>query len=387
VKISDFSRCTLGFCVAAAIPAGCGGSQSPVAASGALPNGISASTYAAQPSLPLRSRSGFAYLYAFKAYADGAGPEGPLVAMGDKLYGTTTGGGADSRGTVFALTTSGAESVVYSFGDHGISYKDGAGPWYLIAHANALYGSTYEGGLADDGTAFALSMSGKERFLFSFKARISGAKPSALVAMNGMIYGIAQWGRFGNGLVFEIAPSGKEHALNLFKGRSDGATPESLLVVDNELYGTTFGGGSGARGTVFKIDSEGKEHIIYNFDGFSGPPVGPLLYVKGELYGSTAYGGIFAMTTSGKERAVTSKIKGALLSYMNKALYAVVPGYINGSIYKVSLSGQVTKLHQFSAHQGGREPSGPLLPLNGVLYGATAFAAHGGHGTVYQLAQ
>jgi hypothetical protein len=111
-----------------------------------------------------------------------------------------------------------------------------------------------------------------------------------------------------------------------------------------------------------------------------------LLYVKGELYGSTAFGGIFAMTASGKERIVTSKVKPAFLSYMDNALYAVVPGYTNGSIYKVSLSGDVTKLHQFSAHKGGREPSSPLLAVNGVLYGTTAFAARGGHGTVYQLA-
>jgi uncharacterized repeat protein (TIGR03803 family) len=274
---------------------------------------------------------------------------------------------------------------VYSFGDQGVSYNDGAGPWYLIAHANVLYGSTYQGGIAGHGTVFALSTSGKERFLFSFKANISGAMPSALVAVNGMIYGIAQWGRLGNGLVFEITPSGKERSLYLFKGRSDGATPLSLVAVGNELYGTTSGGGSANRGTVFKVDLQGKEHIVYSFDSFAGPPVGPLLYMNGELYGTTAHGSIFAMTTSGKERLITSKITGGLLSYMNNALYAVIGGYLNGAVYKISLSGNVTKLHQFSAHKGGREPSGPLRPLNGVLYGVTAFAAHGGHGTVYAI--
>jgi uncharacterized repeat protein (TIGR03803 family) len=132
MKPSALSHFALSVCVAAEMLAACGGSQPPLSSVGTMPNGSSASTYAPQPSLPLRSRSGFAYLFIFKAYADGAVPGGPLVAMGDRLYGTTQGGGAHGRGTVFALTTSGAESVVYSFGDHGISYKDGAGPWSLI---------------------------------------------------------------------------------------------------------------------------------------------------------------------------------------------------------------------------------------------------------------
>lgn len=373
--MKTLARCALSIGVAIALLGGCSGSQPPLSAVRAM-----------QPSLPIRPGNGFAYLYTFNAYADGAGPQGPLVSMGGKLYGTTSGGGVHYRGTVFTLTTSGAESVVYSFGDHGVSYKDGDDPWDLIAHGNMLYGATYDGGQAGDGTVFALSRSGKERFAFSFQARTSGAKPDALVDMNGGIYGIAQWGRIGKGLVFEITPSGEEHSVHLFKGRFDGDTPVSLIAVGNELYGTTWGGGSGARGTVFKIDSQGKEHVIYNFDGYSGQPVGPLVYANGELYGTTAYSGVFAMTTSGKERLITSKVHGALLSYMNNALYAVVSKYTSGSIYKVSLSGHVTKLHEFFERKGGRDPSGRLLPLNGVLYGVTAYAAHGGHGTVYQIA-
>jgi uncharacterized repeat protein (TIGR03803 family) len=203
--------------------------------------------------------------------------------------------------------------------------------------------------------------------------------------MNGMIYGIAQWGRFGRGLVFQITPSGQERSLYLFKGRSNGYVPQSLVAVGNELYGTTSSGGSSGEGTVFRVDLQGKERVIYNFDYYTGLPVAPLLYANGELYGSTAHGGIFAMTTSGSERVITSKINANFLTYMNNALYAVVGGGTGGSIYKVTLSGQVTKLHQFAEHKGGRRPSGPLRPLNGVLYGVTALAAHGGYGTAYQI--
>jgi hypothetical protein len=88
-------RHALSACVAVALLAGCGAlpfdsaqgklaqdDMPPLGAPGTMPNST------------LRSRSGFENLYTFKAYADGAVPEGPLVAAGDKLYGTTTGGGA-----------------------------------------------------------------------------------------------------------------------------------------------------------------------------------------------------------------------------------------------------------------------------------------------------
>jgi uncharacterized repeat protein (TIGR03803 family) len=89
--------------------------------------------------------------------SDGANPRGGLVfdAKGN-LYGTTTGGGAYGGGTVFKLTSSGGnwtETVLHSFG-----WSDGAGPYgSLLRKGGILYGTTSWGGANNRGTVFALN--------------------------------------------------------------------------------------------------------------------------------------------------------------------------------------------------------------------------------------
>ena len=46
---------------------------------------------------------------------DGFEPSSDLVALNGRLYGTTSVGGVNNQGTVFRITTSGEENVVYSF--------------------------------------------------------------------------------------------------------------------------------------------------------------------------------------------------------------------------------------------------------------------------------
>lgn len=80
--------------------------------------------------------------------ADGSLPNADLVDVHGILYSTTTDGGntgcyGNGCGTVFSITTSGVENVLYAFqgGD------DGAGPESGLIHVNdMLYGTTYAGG-------------------------------------------------------------------------------------------------------------------------------------------------------------------------------------------------------------------------------------------------
>lgn len=97
-------------------------------------------------------------LHSFGNGADGIDPLGSLVAVNGTLYGTTSEGGADTCtfgcGTVFSITTSGAENLVYSFG----SYPDGNSPRAgLLDVGGTLYGTTTFGGTYHNGTVFALT--------------------------------------------------------------------------------------------------------------------------------------------------------------------------------------------------------------------------------------
>ena len=71
---------------------------------------------------------------------DGRNPGAGLVLAKDgNFYGTTTGGGANSWGTVFKMTPAGTVTLLHSFG-----VTDGSQPWSGLVQASDgnFYGST-----------------------------------------------------------------------------------------------------------------------------------------------------------------------------------------------------------------------------------------------------
>ncbi|MBV8197178.1 MAG: hypothetical protein JO263_03510 [Candidatus Eremiobacteraeota bacterium] len=68
--------------------------------------------------------------------------------MNGTLYGTTYGGGATGYGTVFSITPSGTETVLYSF----TGGQDGAHPEAPLIDVNGtLYSTTAGGGGSGSG--------------------------------------------------------------------------------------------------------------------------------------------------------------------------------------------------------------------------------------------
>src|SRR5580658_5939706 len=59
--------------------------------------------------------NGYRSLYSFKGGADGAEPAASMLNLSGGLYGTTAEGGSSNNGTVFKITTSGTEKVLYGF--------------------------------------------------------------------------------------------------------------------------------------------------------------------------------------------------------------------------------------------------------------------------------
>jgi uncharacterized repeat protein (TIGR03803 family) len=92
-----------------------------------------------------------------------------------RLYGTTASGGASNYGTVFAITTEGTLTTLYSFCSLA-NCADGAGPQgaLLLGVDGNFYGTTLYGGAVNSycptgcGTIFSVSSGGVLRTVYSF---------------------------------------------------------------------------------------------------------------------------------------------------------------------------------------------------------------------------
>jgi uncharacterized repeat protein (TIGR03803 family) len=231
-----------------------------------------------------------------------------------------------------------------------------------------FYGTTEEGGPVGTncprgcGTVFSIIPGGTEKVLYSFGNGTDGAFPTAgLIDVNGTLYGTTELGGSqtgvgcggGCGTVFSITPGGKETVLHSFRGGTDGEFPEAGLIdVNGTLYGTTSGGaGQYGDGTVFSITPGGKEKVLHNFSGGDGAePLATLLNVNGTLYGTTYQGGG------------------------------------QGTVFSITLSGNVTVLYSFGGRSGdGAYPMSGLSYVNGTFYGTTFLGGAYDGGAVYSI--
>jgi len=111
--------------------------------------------------------------------SNGAEPYADLLNVKGTLFGTTAGGGSDEEfGTVFSLDpTTGAEKVLHSFDANGTDgYFPEAG---LINVKGTLFGTTQDGGTSGDGTVFSISTTSSEKVVYAFKGGTDGVGPIA----------------------------------------------------------------------------------------------------------------------------------------------------------------------------------------------------------------
>jgi uncharacterized repeat protein (TIGR03803 family) len=301
-------------------------------------------------------------LYSFCSQSncsDGYSPSGRLShdAKGN-LIGTTAYGGTYGHGTVFKLSKTGKETVLYSFCSHPNSCLDGAYPnGELIQDSEGnLYGTTRGGGASNLwGTVFKLSKTGKETVLYSFCSTnncADGAQPSWGVIQDaeGNLYGTTDGGGGVWGTVFKLSKTGKETVLHSFTGGPDGGESLGGLIQDlkGNLYGTSFDGGTYGRGNVFKLSREQnghwKETVLYSFNGPDGyyPSSGVIQDAKRNLYGTTSLGGRTGCGSGGC-----------------------------GVVFELSSAGKETVLHSFTGSDGDNPGGGLVEDDAGNLYGVT----------------
>jgi uncharacterized repeat protein (TIGR03803 family) len=241
------------------------------------------------------------------AGSNGSYPYGNLVFdQAGNIYGTTLD-------NVFELTPNGVggwtEKVLYTFSrgtDGGIPYAG-----LVFDRSGNLYGTTWIGGNLTCnygqgcGTVFQLTPSGSgwaENVLYSLLYGSDGAFPAGgiITDASGNLYGTTTTGGSGNGgTVFELSPSSGTWTSTVLYSFTGGGWPLGSLAMDQvgNLYGTTLQDGFGL-GSVFKLTpSNGTwtETDVYDFSGTDGanPMGGVTLDSNGNLFGTTAYGGVY----------------------------------------------------------------------------------------------
>jgi uncharacterized repeat protein (TIGR03803 family) len=286
---------------------------------------------------------------------DGAAPSaGLIVDKAGSLFGTTTYGGRTGCsfnigcGTAFKIDLTGKETVLYSF----TGGADGGNPVAGLIRDSAgnLFGTTFYAAGSSSGTAFKLNNTGNISVLYTFDSQ---AYPYASLIRDprGHLYG-ATWGDgiyCDCGTVYELHGH-KETVLYSFgQFVQDGVMPYGRLIRDAEgnLYGTTEAGGSyfcgNGCGTVFKLDKIGTATYLHTFandqkDG-EAPFAGLIRDQSGNLYGTTAYGGIYG----------------------------------GGTVFKVDKTGKETILHSFTGGADGAQPVAELIEdAAGNLYGTAS---------------
>jgi len=363
-------------------------------AAGLTESAVASADYTITPVTPPQE----AVLYSFGAYStDGiVASAGVIFDSAGNLYGTTTDGGTNKKGTVFELlpVTGGGwtEKILYNF---GATSTDAVAPnaALIFDSKGNLYGTSALGGTIGMGTVFELSSAaGKwtEKVLWSFGLSITdGEVPEAglIFDSKGNLYGTTSqgganttWaaGAGGWGTVFELSPGTSawtEKVLFAFGylSQTDGYFPTAGVIFDSagNLYGTTSDGGSGqdldGGGSVFELSpttsGPWKETVLYSFGGGSpngySPQGGLVRNAAGNLYGTARSGG---------------------------------NGFgLDGTVFEVSPQAgggwSETVLHSFGAYEtDGINPTSTLLfDAKGNLYGTTYAGGANQAGMVYEL--
>ncbi len=187
-----------------------------------------------------------------------------------------------------------------------------------------------------------------------------------------------------------------------------------MLAKDGNFYGMnleggTFNGAGGIAivGTLFKLSPAGAESVLWSFCGANdgeGPFGGLIQGSDGNLYGMTAFGGlygagtVFRMTPAGVESVLWSFGNsndgavpwGNLVEGSDGNFYGVTsesngPNF-DGTVFKITPAGVETILWTFGNGNDGQTPYGGLIEASdGSFYGMTNNGGVMGKGTIFSI--
>lgn len=233
-------------------------------------------------------------------------------------------------------------------------------------------------------------------------------------ASDGYLYGATNTGGVGTGSIFRAGTDGSAYQTLYSLTGASGEYPTFSPIQGNDgyLYGTCEYGGASNNGTVFKASTDGSSfQTLYSFSALNsgvnadgGYPYGPLIQASnGYLYGTTEQGGangagvLFQISTDGSFSTLHafggSSNDGAspesgVTEGSDGNLYGVTPGggAGGGVVYRITTSGTMTILHNFTGGSDGANPAASLTNgSDGNLYGTTNSGGAYEVGTLFQV--
>jgi uncharacterized repeat protein (TIGR03803 family) len=271
---------------------------------------------------------------------DGLTPAGPLIQVGDFVYGLNDGGYSPSGspgefGSIFRMSPDGSDYTIL----HNFNKTDGEFPVAnLVWTGEYLVGTTWRGGLNNSGVLFRIRPDGSDfETLVQFDVAIAG-NPSFLTMVDDALYGFSREGGSGSGTLFKVNPDGSGFAVIHEFEWPHRARSGPLLYSDGKLFGIS----DTDKGPLFSISLDGSGytvlHTFYGTDGYF--PTGQLVCDDVYVYGVTR----------------------------NKSPYWEDR---NGLIFRIGKDGSdFTVLHRFK-NSGGGSPEGGLLLKGNTLWGTT----------------
>jgi uncharacterized repeat protein (TIGR03803 family) len=238
--------------------------------------------------------SGFVKLLDFTG-SNGTNPAG-IISVGSYLYGVTFGGGANGLGTLYKIMADGTGYVkLLDFA----GAANGGNPTNVITDGIYLYGTTYSGGINNDGTIYRIMPDGSGYVkLLDFTNATNGSEPLGSLFNDGTyLYGMTfSGGSANNGTLYKIMPDGTNYLKLIdFTAAFNGGSPLGTVISDGTfLYGMTFTGGANNIGTIFKVLPDGTGYVkLLDFSNTTNgsSPQGSLYYDGTFLYGMSYTGG------------------------------------------------------------------------------------------------
>jgi uncharacterized repeat protein (TIGR03803 family) len=357
--------------------------------------------------------SGFTILKYFTRSTDGAFPIGSLLEGDDGyLYGQAMFGGPGDEGTIFKLALDGSDFTVIK----NNLYTDAGYPRASLIQGSDgyLYGVTVEGPNSSGGTIFKLSTDGADFTLIKTFDPATIPVGGLIEASDGYLYGQATGGTTLSGIIFKLSAEGSDFkVIKNFNRFTDGADPiGSLIQASNgSLYGITSDGGpGGGNGTIFRLALDGSDfrvikNNLYTDGGF---PTGNLIQgSNGSLYGQITSSGrfndrkgtIFKLSADGTDFTILkdfppspdrTSLQGGLIQASDGNLYGVISRgepQSEGFIFQLSADGlEFSTIKNFYRSTEGAEPIGSLLQAkDGYVYGLTRYGGPTDAGTIFKL--